>query len=98
MANKIILSSSAQKEFRESAGWYKEQSPGLDKQFSEFIYNSLNLIAKDPEIYKLIKFGLREFIVEKFPFVIIYEYDGEMINVVHIFHTSRNPKLKYRKS
>jgi plasmid stabilization system protein ParE len=97
MANRLIISSLAQNQLTESSNWYEEQTLGLGERFAEIIYNNLNKISKDPEIYKKTKRNLREFVVDKFPFIIVYEYYDDTINIVHIFHTSRNPKLKYKR-
>jgi len=61
------------------------------------IYGDINIIAKDPFVYKIAKRNLREFVVDDFPYLIIYEYDDGIVNIIRIFHTSRNPKLKYRQ-
>jgi plasmid stabilization system protein ParE len=99
MVDKIKLSTSAQKELEDSFDWYEEQSVGLGDRFSEVIYASLNSISNDPEAYNKKKANIRAFVVDKFPFIIIYEYlkKSDMVYVLHIFHTSRNPKLKYKK-
>lgn len=97
MANKVKISSLAQKDLTESWEWYEEQSIGLGDRFSNIIYNDINVIAKDPFVYKKVKCDLREFVVNEFPYLIIYEYYDDVVNIIRIFHTSRNPKLKYRQ-
>jgi plasmid stabilization system protein ParE len=99
MVDKIKLSASAQKELEDSFDWYEEQSIGLGDRFAEVIYASLNSISSNPEVYNKKKANNRAFVVDKFPFIIVYEYlkKDNMVYVLHIFHTSRNPKLKYRR-
>ena len=97
MANKVKISLRAQKDLIKSYEWYEEQSIGLGDRFSKIIYSDINVIAKDPFIYKKVKRDLREFVVDEVPFLIIYECDDDIINIIRIFHTSRNPRLKYRR-
>ena len=99
MVDNIKLSASAQRELEDSFDWYEEQSVGLGDRFAEVIYISLNSISNSPEAYNKKKANNRAFVVDKFPFIIIYEYlkKENMVYVLHIFHTSRNPKLKYRR-
>ena len=97
MANKVKISSLAQKDLMESSEWYDEQTSGLGERFAEIIYIDINTIVKDPLIYKKVKSNIREFVVDQFPYLFIYEYKNEMVNIIRIFHTSRNPKLKYRQ-
>ena len=97
MGFSVKISSLAQKDLLESSEWYDEQTLGLGERFAEMIYGSINTIAKDPLIYKKVKFNIREFIVDQFPYLIVYEYKNDVVNILRIFHTSRNPKLKYMK-
>jgi hypothetical protein len=98
MDYKFDLFPNAIEEIDESAYWYEERVDGLGADFIDAIYKSFNVIALNPLAYPKKK-NYREFIVKKFPFLIIYEFwekEG-VINVLHVFHTSRNPKLKYRR-
>lgn len=99
MADKFKFSSLAQQELEESAEWYEEQSPGLGERFANIIYSAANAISEDPFAYPSKKLNLREFVIDKFPYIIIYKYieKENAVNILHIFHTSRNPKHKYRK-
>jgi len=98
MNYKIELFPDAIKEIGESAYWYESRVDGLGSYFIDVIYKSFNVIALNPLAYPKKK-NYREFIVKKFPFLIIYEFlekEG-VINVLHVFHTSRNPKRKYAR-
>ena len=99
MVEKVKISSIAQNEFEDSSEWYEEQSPGLGDYFAETIYSSLNSILQNPELYNKRKANIREFVVDKFPFIIVYQFlkKENTVYILHIFHTSRNPKHKYKK-
>ena len=99
MANTYKISSVAQQELRKSARWYDKQLTGLGLAFADAIYAAADHICKYPESYSFKKYQFREFIVKRFPFVVVYVYieSDALINILHIFHTSRNPKLKYKK-
>ncbi len=89
----------ANKEFQEGAQWYEEQADGLGFRFIEVIKHKLETIQKYPERNPKRKGNFREAIVRTFPYIIIYTlYKKEMIITINsIFHTSQNPKRKYRK-
>ena len=99
MANKIILTSKALKELDESFLWYEERLEGLGDRFIGFIEKAFHLIELTPERFPLKTKSFREFFVDKFPYVIIYEYlkEKQKIIVLHVFHTKRNPKRKYKR-
>ncbi len=100
MTYSIKISSLAQIEFEESILFYDKNLVGLGLRFSEDIYEAFNSIVRNPEAYPIKKSKFREYILEKFPFIIVYEVvvQNKTINILHIFHTSRNPKFKFTKS
>jgi plasmid stabilization system protein ParE len=70
----------------------------LGVRFAFTIYKALTLIAANPKAYPQKRSPYRESVIDKFPFIIIYELvEEDAIYILHIFHTSRNPKFKYRK-
>lgn len=97
MHNLIILEE-AEREFQEAALWYDKKSRGLGIRFAEVIRkNRVN--SGSSEKYEKKRFSFREAVVKVFPFVIIhifYKKEG-LIMVTAIFHTSRNPKKKFRR-
>jgi len=99
MINKLTLFPSAKRELEESHDWYEEQLIGLGNRFLQKINYSFDIIALNPESFPKKSSILRVMTVKEFPFLIIYEFvkKENVINVIHIFHTSRNPKLKYKR-
>lgn len=100
MRVKSSLSSIAIEELQESSEYYEEQQTGLGKRFLLEIYDSIQSIESNPEAYPKTRGFYREKIVDDFPFVIVYRYSKikNTLNVLSIFHTSRNPKYKYRNA
>ena len=99
MHDDFIFSAAAEKEIEESFDWYEERSPGLGARFINTIDSSLNSIARSPEAFSKKKANNREFVVKKFPYIIVYRFlkKENAIYVLHVFHTSRNPKIKYKR-
>jgi len=98
MDYKIILSVKVVKDLQESYEWYEDRSEGLGGQFVELVDKAIKLIILNPEAYPNKKSPYREIVLSKFPYVIIYEFVKEenTVYVLHVFHTKRNPKLKYK--
>ncbi|MDR3696382.1 type II toxin-antitoxin system RelE/ParE family toxin [Mucilaginibacter sp.] len=99
MINLVKLADIAQHEFEKSTLWYKGESGVVGQRFVEDVFKAFNSISRNPEFYPKKKGNNREFVMRKFPFVIVYEYlpKQDSVFILHIFHTSRNPKLKYRR-
>jgi plasmid stabilization system protein ParE len=96
----VIYSSAAIKELEQSSDWYENHLKDLGKRFVLTIRETLILTSNHPEAFPKTKAHFREVVVDGFPFVIVYRYDKkeDIINVLHVFHTSRNPKFKYKRS
>ncbi len=99
MDYKVILSSEAVKELQESYEWYEGRSEGLGVRFIELIDKVIKLILVNPEGYPIKRVPYREIVLSKFPYLIVYEFVKEkhIVYILHIFHTKRNPKLKYKQ-
>jgi len=89
----------ADKEYFEAWDWYEEQLTGLGDRFGDSVVRHIELISKAPLAFPSKKAQSRECKIEDFPFLIVYKiYSAKnIIYITSIFHTSRNPKKKYRK-
>ena len=95
----IIFHKLAYKEFEEAYSWYGLQKPGLEERFEHAIDETLEKIAANPQYFGYIKKPFREAVVKVFPYVIVFTIRTKENAVVisSIFHTSRDPKYKYRR-
>jgi len=94
------LTFDAEKEYLESYRWYEEQQENLGERFALSVRKKLQTISFNPYFYSKKKGRYHEASLGKpFPFVIVYIIDKKqnLIVVTSIFHTSRNPKRKYKK-
>jgi plasmid stabilization system protein ParE len=93
----IVLSVKAQFELEESWQWYEGREIGLGARFIDEVLNKINTLATFPEVHSIKNRQYRETVVPAFPFVIVYRVmkKEKLIEVVSVFHTSRNPKDKY---
>lgn len=99
MKYRIELHPSAVQELSEAFEWYEGRSPGLGHRFIEAIDKRFSEISDYPDRYPKRKEGFREIPIRIFPYIIIYEFFSKekVVFVSYIFHTKRNPTLKYRR-
>ena len=92
----IKLLAKAREEFSTEFEWYEEQKDGLGGEFIKEIEQSLNLIRKNPNHYPSKINLFNEFVVKKYPYIIIYKIisSSSEIIITSIFHSKRNPTLK----
>ena len=96
MSNKVIFSTGAEKELQISFNWYEDQKVGLGERFLSVIDHAVSSIGKNPEFYPVKINSYRQYVVAKFPYVIVYEFiaDQEIIYILHIFNVHQNPAKK----
>ena len=87
-------------EFVDAFVWYEEQQQGLGESFIVVVESKLTQICNNPFQYKISNKKFHEAVTDKFPFLIIYFVDekNKLVIVTAIFHTSRNPKNKFKRT
>ncbi|WP_304068280.1 type II toxin-antitoxin system RelE/ParE family toxin [Pedobacter glucosidilyticus] len=86
------LSIQAEDDLLEGFSWYEMQKSGLGEQFLQCIERSLIAITKNPLTYNIrYKKIVRAYIVQKFPYLILYILENTDINIIAVFNTNRNP-------
>jgi len=92
-AFKIELSHEAEIDFLNSYNFYYDDSPKVADAFFKRINLAFEYIKQNPEIFPVVYKSVRKYVVKKFPFVIYYRIIDNLIQVIAIFHTSRNPEI-----
>lgn len=77
----------------------EKKKQGLGIRFESMVENGLLKISANPEIYGFSKSVYREALIDIFPYTIVYKMSKRKkeIYISAIYHSSRNPKNKYRK-
>jgi plasmid stabilization system protein ParE len=83
----------AQAEYDEAADWYEAQQPGLGKRFIEAIETVMNEVAVAPERWPEVLANVRERPISRWPYCIYYKVSDNHIEVLAVFHASRDPKI-----
>jgi plasmid stabilization system protein ParE len=93
-----ILSNRTQKEILQAWEWYEERQQGLGDRFIAEVIARIRKIEQTPERFPTRYKSYKESPVPVFPFLIIYRINKrkKSIRIVSVFHTSLNPKKKYK--
>ena len=97
---KIVFHPTAQEELNKSVEWYNIRKQKLGLRFRDSVTDTISKIYSNPLAYAIkSKDVYREAKVKFFPFVIVYRIypRKKVIFVSSVFHTSRNPRKKFRK-
>lgn len=99
MAYLLIFHPVADKEYSEAYQWYEERLEGLGDRFLKAVEEQLARIILKPLLFPKKKGVFRETKTDTFPYMIVFKVleKRKIILIAAIYHTSRNPKKKYRK-
>jgi len=89
----IELSDEAEVDFDKSYEFYFEDSPKVADTFYKQVNMGFDHIRLNPSSFPIAYKDVRKYVVIKFPFVIYYRIVDVSIQVIAIFHTSRNPEI-----
>ena len=79
------------KEVKFSYNWYQNQAEGLGEDYLTELETSYQTIVELPNTWPKFEKGFRRFLLSKFPFSIIYRFNGNTVFVVAVMHNSRKP-------
>ena len=87
----IILLTRAEVEFDEAYRWYAERNLKTAKRFYQTVHQRFREIAQHPTRHPYIKEPYRAYMLQHFPYRIIYRICEADIQIIAIAHTSREP-------
>ena len=93
----LYLKEEALADITEIANWYNEKRSGLGKEFLDELELCIKKIKTNPQLYQVQKKEIRQAILNRFPYLIMFEIEGNEIIVYSIIHGKRNPKKKFKK-
>ncbi len=82
---------------KEAYDWYEEQQEGLGDQFLKALDGSFGRAEKSPFAYAIIRKSFRQVLLTTFPYAVVFEVLKNDVVVYAVFHTSRNPRMKFKK-
>jgi len=81
----------------EIANWYNEKKNGLGLEFLDELELAVKKIKTNPFHYQVQKNEIRQILLDKFPYLVMFEIEQNQIIIYSIIHSKRNPKKKFRK-
>ena len=92
MAYRLNVSARAVREIGEAYKWYEEQLRGLGVEFVDALDVQLQLITQTPLLFPEIRRGVRRTLLAHFPYGVFYASRGDVVSVLAVVHTARNPR------
>ena len=94
--HKFVIHEEASNEIIQAYLWYESKQDGLGEKFLDALETCYTAIDINPKTFeKKYKFQ-RQAIVRKFPYVVMYEQEGNKIIIYTVFNTHQQPTGKFR--
>jgi toxin ParE1/3/4 len=78
-------------EFEAADDWYFSRSLDASIAFLSDIYDALEGISQAPNRWPKHLHGTRRFVLDRFPFSVIYLDDSDWVTIVAVAHSKRKP-------
>jgi toxin ParE1/3/4 len=93
VAASIVFDDAAVRDLQDAANWYEHRQRGLGARF----VNDVDLTVQRISAYPMIApawpeiASLRKALTSTFPFAVVYSFANNIVRVVAVAHTSRDP-------
>jgi ParE toxin of type II toxin-antitoxin system, parDE len=94
MSFNLLVKEEAIADIYEIANWYNEQKNNLGFDFLSELELTFKAITKNPSNYQIQKKKLRQILLNRFPYVAVFEIIDNDVIVYGVIHCKRNPKVK----
>jgi mRNA-degrading endonuclease RelE of RelBE toxin-antitoxin system len=98
VAYKLSISDEAALDAADAIAYYESMQTGLKHRFLSKLSDAYYKISTQPEQYSFIsskkKNKYRDIKLKSFPYNVIFEINGDTIEILSVFNTHRNPKYK----
>lgn len=88
MSSRLEFSEAAAADVLEARLWYESKGVGLSSRFLDEVQSCCDAIKRFPLGFGLIHGEYRGVCLKRFPYVVVYVTESDMIEVVALMHTS----------
>ena len=94
MANILQIHPLAYQDAREAVAWYSTISLDLAQRFSKALEAAFGRAKERPQLCAFIrrKRHTRFAKLKKFPYFLLFRWEGDLIHILGVFHSASNPR------
>jgi plasmid stabilization system protein ParE len=78
-------------DFRNAIRWYRVRSAVASVEFRITVSDTIREISQAPDRWPKHLHGTRRFVLDRFPFSVIYLDDSDLVTIVAVAHSKRKP-------
>jgi plasmid stabilization system protein ParE len=90
MAAKLLIAPETHADLDDAFVWYENRRAGLGMEFLSHVADRLQGILQTPTMHERVHADYRRALLHRFPYMIIYEYDGDYVTLYAVLHTARD--------
>jgi plasmid stabilization system protein ParE len=91
MESEVSFHEDASAEYEAAFEWYYERSEFVASRFSEDMEHAIAMISNAPKRWPALTPGTRKFVLQRFPFAVLYRETPSGIQVLAVAHGHRKP-------
>lgn len=91
MSRSLVFRRQAREEFDAAGDWYERERPGLGRAFLAEVERVLQTVVSNPDTFPEVLEGIRKAVIKRFPYCLYFRIRGEVVVVLAVFHSARNP-------
>ncbi|WP_439623270.1 type II toxin-antitoxin system RelE/ParE family toxin [Gemmata sp.] len=89
----LVLRAEAEAEFDEAFDFYNDKRTGLGVEFVAEVQRVFDRLSANPLIHREVFADVRKSVVRRFPYCVFYRPHPDRVEVLAVFHTSRDPQI-----
>jgi len=91
----VVILEKAFQEIENARDYFENNQINLGTSFTKEVFSILEILETNPLLFPVKFKNIREAVLNKFPFVVIFEVlPNDEIIVLSVFHFRRNPEVK----
>ncbi|MDP3091986.1 MAG: type II toxin-antitoxin system RelE/ParE family toxin [Nitrospira sp.] len=88
---RVRLDPAAKSEIRQAALFYEDCREGLGREFLDSVESAFEQIHRHPAVWRILKGRFRRYLLQRFPYGVIYAVDEDVIYIAAVMHLKRKP-------
>jgi len=87
----LIFDPFAKREYEDAFEYYEAQEEGLGEKFRSAVWAAIAILERFPEIGEEVRPGIREILLRRFLYKLIYSVTDDAVYIIAVAHGHREP-------
>lgn len=90
VTRQVIYHASFNTDADAARAWYEQQRSGLAAEFELELESCMQRVMERPQTFQLVRGAMRQALLKRFPYAVVFELTDQRILVGGVFHCARN--------